>query len=280
MSDNKKNYDVLEFSNQAKLFIEKYFKIGLALAVVGIACSAAWVGMTKMETQKEQESFTALFAITDEYNTLKEGFEKAKAPKDPKAQKEKKEESKTASEEPVKKATGDIDKDYGEVVQKLENFLKSQKGMQASGEAALVLSEIYEDHGKKEQAANVVSQTLQSWKGEGRLLGQIMQMRAGDLWSMNNQCDKAVTHWEKLANRESFLSSQAQLKLGLCYQKLGKIDLARTWLQKVTSKNAESPAGFSAKKYLRYLDFEKNLKKEKAAGKTADEEKNKQEKAS
>ena len=271
MANEKKSiFDLLELSNKATAFIEKNFKVGLLLAVIGIACSAAWVGMKNVEANKEEKAFASLFAITNEYNTRKENFDKAKS--------DKKEEKKEKQEE-LAKASGDLEKDYGDITKKLEGFLASNKNMQASGEAALTLSSIYQEYDKTDQAAQSLSQTLKDWTRKG-LLTEIMQMRAGDLWSMANQCEKAILHWKVLASSNSFLSAQAQLKLGLCFQKTGDRAQAKSWLQKVTSKSAKIPAGFSAKKYLRYIDFEKIHKKEESVDKTADEKNKKSETSS
>ena len=65
-------------------------------------------------------------------------------------------------------------------------------------------------------------------------------MRSGDLWASAGQCDKAVSHWQVVAESENFIQKQAQLKLGVCLQEMGKVDQAKTWFEKIKANTPNS----------------------------------------
>ena len=256
MSKESKEFDILEFAGKATTIIEKNFKAILGVFAVAVIAGSAFVMMKNSQASAEKESFDKLFAVTKVYFEKKADFAKADAPAD----KNKKPADK--KEEMPAKATGDLDKDYGEVVAKLETFLKSNKGTNASAEAALILSDIYSEYKKPDQAAAVLENTIKASSGSG-LLFEIMSLRAGDLSAMTD-CNKAVTYWQKIANSQSFVAQQARLKLGICFQQLGRISEAKTWLSKVMEEAPEdSTESFNASRYLRYLEFKNKLPESK-----------------
>ena len=175
-------------------------------------------------------------------------------------------------------ATGDINKDYPQVVKDLEAFLKANLGRNASGEAALSLSEIYAEYNQAEKGAKAVGLALSQWKNKN-VLYYVMQMRSGDLWATVNQCDKAVPYWQVVANSESFIAQQAQLKLGVCLQEIGKIEEAKKWFEKIKAKAPNSTEGFSAKRYIRFLEFKTKTSSDVGADK-AQQTNNKKDSAS
>ena len=257
MSKNSKEWDILDFASKATQIIEKNFKAILIIFIVSVVGGSAYVLKNKADASKEMDAFNKLYVITKVYQSKKVDFEEAKA-----QESGKKTPTDKTEKDPKKvytKATGDMNKDYGDIVKQLEDFVSSNSGKNASGEAALVLSEIYEDYKQPEKAAAVITKALSSWSSKG-LLFQVLNVRAGDLWAANNNCDKAVGYWQKIATAETFVSQQAQLKLGVCFQELGRIEEAKTWLNKVKSKTPNSTEGFSAKRYLRYIQFKNKLK--------------------
>lgn len=263
MSNDSKEWDILDFTSQATKIIEKNFKAILIVFVVAVIGGSAYVLKKKADAANEMEAFNKLYGITKIYQSKKADFEEAKAQDSKKKKQDKKE---STPEKVLVKPSGDMTSDYGEVVSQLEGFISSEKGTNASGEAALVLSEIYEEYKQPEKAAAAISTALTSWDDKG-LLYQVLNVRAGDMWAANNNCEKAVEYWKKIANNDNFVSQQAQLKLGVCFQELGKLDEAKTWLNKVNSKTPDSTEGFNAKRYLRYIQFKNKLSptNEKAA---------------
>ena len=96
----------------------------------------------------------------------------------------------------------------------------------------------------------------------------LLKMKAGDLWSIKGDCKKAIESWTVLSEKKSFLKDEATLKVGLCHQKMGAFDQAKIWYQKLTlaassdkEPQSESPSALSAKKFLRYLQFQEKMPK-------------------
>lgn len=259
MSQDKREWDINEFTQQASKFIEVHFKKALILSVVGIIGASVYAYKKSMDRDQEMAAFGDLYKITKNYNKKKADFAEAKEQATKKDKKTKKE---------LKASTGDMSKDYGDEVEKLEAFVKANLGKNASGEAALILSEIYSEYSLPEKGAEVVSKTLSKW-GSKNVLYYVMQMRVGDLWASSGQCDKATSYWQAVADGTSFISTQAQLKLGVCLQELGKVNEAKTWFEKIKANSPNSAEGFSAKRYLRFLEFKTKNSDEQGASNKA-----------
>lgn len=254
MSEDKKEWDILDVATQATQFIEKNFKILLGLFIVAILAGSLWSYTRYVSRQNEMKAFSELYKITKVYDEKKSNFEKASEQAKKKTDKSKDKVAESENQEKLSPATGELEKDYPQVVKDLESFIDSHLGLNASGEAALVLSEIYDKYDQQQKGAEVIAKVLKDWDSKD-VLYYVMQMRSGDLWASRDQCDKAVPFWQVVANGESFITRQAQLKLGVCLQKLGRIDEAKQWYTRITEKEPNSSEGFSAKRYLRFLEF-------------------------
>lgn len=258
MSQNdNKDWDILEFAAQTSKLIENNFKVILGLFIALIVGGSIWAYMDSVKKANEQKAFNDLYKITKIYEEKRANYAEAKAQKEAK-DKAKNEKDKTAAKDEKKKdltpATGELEKDYPEVVGQLENFLAKNLGKNASGEAALVLSEIYSEYKQDGKGAEALDKVIGKW-GRKDILFYVMSMRAGDLYATVDNCDKAVKAWTNVANSESFISAQAQLKNGVCLQKLGRTDEAKIWFNKIKDKDPQSTEAFSAKRYIRYLEF-------------------------
>lgn len=252
MSEKKNEFDILELANQTSKFIETNFKAFMAVFIVALVAGSGWAVKKSMDRATEMEAFDSLYAITKDYQKKKADFQKAK---DDKAQKEDpKNKDKKTEDAHLSLSTGDMTKDYGPEVEKLTAFLNSNPSRNASGEAALILSEIYEEYKMAEKGAEVLANTLKNWS-EKNVIYFVMQMRAGDLWASSGNCEKATANWQVIANSDSFVKNQAQLKLGVCLQELGRLSEAKTWFETIEKDAPNSAEGFSAKRYLRFIEF-------------------------
>lgn len=257
MSQEKKSFsDIVHSSSQ---FIEKYIKEILAIFVVIIFATSGLVFKKNYDRGNEEEAFSELYAVTQVYdekkadfNTAKEEAEKAKQP--PAKLGDKADPVVPEKKKNLKAATGDLTQDYGDIVTKLEDFISKNPQRNASGEAALILSEIYTEYKMYDKGAEALTKTLKEWKNKN-ILYYVMELRAGDLFASANQCEKAVPHWQAVADSKSFVADQAQLKLGVCLQQVGRIDEAKIWFEKIKTASPNSTEGFNAKRYLRYLEF-------------------------
>ncbi len=249
MSGLKKDWDIVELGMQASQFLERHFKKILAAFAVIIIASSLWAYKKSVDRQREAAAFSELFEITKEYEKIKAKFSAAQDPAN--AKNEKGNELNVPAD---LKPSGDLDKDYGSVVPDLEQFLNSAEGRNATAEAALVLSEIYEEYGQPLKGAEALAKVAQELKHQN-ILHEVVSMRAGDLWATEKNCDKALTFWAPLAEKSGFISEPAQLKMGVCLQEVGRLDEAKKWFEKLRANSPNSVEGFNAKRYLRFLEF-------------------------
>lgn len=227
-------------------------------------------------------AFTELYKITKVYDKKKTQFDEAKAAEEEK--KNPKKEQKLKDEKQEKKQdlvmpTGDLQKDYPEVTKQLAAFVKEHAGSNASGEAALTLSSIYDEYGKAAEGAETLDQVIEQW-GRKNILYYVMQMRAGDLYASSNDCEKAISYWQVVANSKSFIAQQSQLKLGVCLQKIGRMEEAKQWFTRLQEDDPNSAEGFSAKRYLRFLKFKSKVENEPTPDEKAQAKENQKDQAS
>ncbi len=255
MSQQKNEWDILEFASQTSKVIENNFKLVVGAFAALIIAASVWSYMNSVARDKEMQAFNELYKITKVYQKKKADFAEAKEAKE--KPKDKKGDSKEEPKKDLVAATGDITKDYPQVVPELQAFIEARPHRNATAEAALTLSEIYSEYDQDAKGAEVLAKVLKDWD-EKNVLFTVMQMRAGDLWASMENCEKAVNHWQVVASSESFVARQAQLKLGVCLQEIGRLDEARIWFEKIKDKDPNSSEGFSAKRYLRFLEFKSN----------------------
>ena len=284
MDKKKQEFDLVAVGDEISNYVEKYWKVVLGVILVGVGGFSVVLGMKKAKANGEKEAFVQLYAITEIYETRKKEFDEAKAEeeakkaeaKNPKAKKDDKKTAEKKEEPPKQKASGDMDKDYGDVVEKLQAYIQKTPDKKATAEAALTLSSIYSEYEEKEKAAEVVSKVADKWN-QSDLISLVLNMRAGDLWSMVDKCDRAVTYWTKISGGKNFLREDALLKSGLCQQKLGNLEKAKSLYQQVIAlsplkASAADPSNpfaamnqpqtsQNAQKFLRFLQFQEKLGK-------------------
>jgi tetratricopeptide (TPR) repeat protein len=262
VSQENKEFDILEFASQASKVIENNFKLLFGLFLVAVVGGSAWSFINYQNKKQELASFAELYKITQQYNQIKEGFAEAETAleeNDPKAKK--------TDEPKVSKnqlPSGDLANDYGDIPQQLKVFIEQNKGSNASGEAALILSDLYSKYEKPSQGAAALETVLNHW-GTQNVLYFVMQMRAGDLYAGAGNCEKATAFWQEVANSKSFIANQAQLKLGVCLQELGRVEEAKQWFTRLQDEDPNSTEGFSAKRYLRFLKFKSKVENHSSA---------------
>ena len=291
MDKKKPEFDLVAVGDEISHQVEKYWKPVLAILVVGIIGFSAVMGMKQVTASGEKKAFTSLYSVTQIYQKRKKEFAEAEA-EEKSAASEGKDKNKPANDEDTpkvakQKASGDLTKDYGDIIEKLQAFLQATPSKQATGEAALTLAEIYQEYDETQKAAEVVAGVADRWQDKG-LLFLVLNMRAGDLMSMSDKCDQAITYWNKLSGSKNFLRNDALLKSGLCHQKLGNLDKAKSLYQQIVALNptgaaanplnplaggGEPQASQNAQKFLRFLQFQEKLDAKPAADTSAKKDK-------
>lgn len=230
--------------------IKKHTKtIGAVLGVI-VVSAAVWTGMTsyKLKAQKSLQSQYSL--IEYQFNKQKELFERGRNP--PPAP-QKNEDGTIPAPLPSAKASGNIDQDYGKVVNDLNSFLEKNPQSPAGAMAGLRLAGIYSEYQKSQEAAAV----LEKVKYDKALLGALVKVELGTQKANLGQCAEADKIWKTVNTNgtDSFLKPEISLKQGLCAESAGEMAKAEQLYREATETGADTEAGRTAQKYLRLLKF-------------------------
>lgn len=229
-----------------------------AFIVFGLVASIASYMSNKKEVT-EQEKY---FLIEKSYTDKKRGFEEAAHAE---AQALAKKDNKEAKVPDLsKKATGDIQKDYGAIIAEFEAFIAQDPTTKAAQMAALNLSDIFQSYKKNNEALATLQKVEKGLKKEG-VLSALVWMKTGNILADNNDCKGAIEKWQTLtANKNfSFAHDEAKLRMGLCYESMNDLAKAEELYSEITKKQGQETADFAAiqeaQKYLRLLKVKKNL---------------------
>ncbi len=230
--------------------IEKNFKWIVAVVVLGLLAGGGNAVYKSQLKKQEQEAYSKLYSAQKVYLEKKEAFQKESL-----VDLQKKPGDKT---ETKKTKTGDLTKDFGEVVTQLKSFIDQNPGKQATAQAAFYLFEIHKDYEKLGEAVDSIRTALKGMP-EG-LTTDLLQMTLGNSLAESDQCDEAVTHYQKVLYGKTikYLKSEAGLRAGLCLEKMKQMDRALDMYQKAIDADPESQIAKTAEKYLRVLKTQTN----------------------
>lgn len=218
------------------------------IAAVGIfAVIGGGVSISSyFKNKKEVEVQEAYYSIEKSYLEKKRAFDEAASKKDA-----------------AKSASGDISKDYSEIPEKFEAFVKQSPMSHGAQMAALNVSDIYMNYGKLSEALAVLSSVEPGLSGSDSI-SALVYLKLGGIFADKNDCPKAITYWEKVSQAKtfSFAHGEAKLRMGLCYENMGQPEKAEQLFIEVSAKdNAGSDFGSAhdAEKYLKLIKAKKNL---------------------
>ncbi len=212
-----------------------------AIAVGGLGYLAN--GALKSRTElKAQNTF---FPLEKSYTDKREKYDQAKFA-DLSGQKA----------EGAVKASGDLTKDYGTLIDELETFAKANAGTAAGVQAAVLAAETRISYGQAESAGSILEPLLKDTKASS-LMGALVRMANGNAWAQAGKCDQAIKSWEQvLATKEiSFLHGEAALRAGLCLEKSGDKTKAAEMYRKASGESERSSASQTAKALLRAIEM-------------------------
>jgi hypothetical protein len=174
-----------------------------------------------------------------------------------------KDKTKTPVADPTKKATGDLEKDYGTIATDLQSMIDSAPGSKAAQMAALNLSEIYSNYNKNDEAIAALDK-VSKHLGSTEAISALIWMQSGNLLANKGDCKGAVEKWQHIADSKklSFAQDEAKLRMGLCFETMNDLAKAEELYTQVTKKEeatADFAAAREAQKYLRLLKAKKNL---------------------
>lgn len=231
----------------------------IAFVVVGAGVSISGYLSTRKETTYQEKYFPFEKAYTEKRRGFEEAARLAAAPQ-PKDKK-----TPAPVIDPSKKATGDMQKDYGDVISGFEGLVNEVPSTKAGQMSALNLSNIYLDYKKNDEALATLQKVEKDLSGT-EATSALIYMQMGNIYADKGDCKSAVSSWEKIANNKSFkfAHDEAKLRMGLCYESMNDLAKAESLYTEVSKKEeAGSPNDMAAvreaDKYLRLLKAKKSL---------------------
>lgn len=224
-----------------------------AFVVIGVGVSIANYFSEKKEISQQEK----YFLLEKTYTEKKRGFEeaaRAEMTQAAQAQQAKKDKKAAPTFDPSKKASGDIQKDYGPVITGLESFVSDSPNTKAAQMAALNLTDIYLTYKKNDEALATLQKVEKGLDKEGVLSG-LVWMQMGNILAEKADCKGAVEKWQVLVNNKNFAFAhdEAKLRMGLCFESMNDLAKAEELYTEVSKTSRE------AQKYLRLLKVKKNL---------------------
>ena len=227
--------------------------------VVGAGVSISGYLSEKKETEVQEK----YFVLEKAYNDKRRGFDEAVRAEMAAAQAKDK---KTApAVDPSKKATGDLQKDYGSVISGFETLVSEAPKTKAAQMAALNLSAIFTDYKKTDEALAAL-QKVEKGLNKSDATSALVYMQIGNVYANKSDCKAAVDTWQKIAENKSFqfAHDEVKLRMALCYESMNDLTKAEQLYTEVSKKeDANSPTDTAAVreagKYLRLLKAKKSL---------------------
>lgn len=229
-----------------------------AFIVIGVGFSIFSYMSEKKEVAQQEKYFLLEKAYTDK----KRGFEEVARAEMIQAQT--KDKKAAPAFDASKKATGDLDKDYGAIVKDFEAFITEAPKTKAAQMAALNLADLYMSYKKHDEAIATLAK-VEAGLSKGDVLTALVLMQSGNAHANKGDCQGAVAKWQTLTGNKSlaFSHDEAKLRMGLCYETMNDLAKAEELYTEISKKEDLNSTDFAAskeaEKYLRLLRAKKNL---------------------
>ena len=224
----------------------------LAFLGLGAVVWLGFIGWGKWMDAQEAKAQEAYYAVESRYTKIREGFDKAKyqamMPLLKKDDKDKKDEAKPA--------TGDLQKDYGDVLVEMQKIVTAFPKSAASAEAAITLADVYLEYKQPDKAVEALQAPAKELP-DNMMIGALVKVMLGKALADKGDCGQAIEAWKKVTDNKkySFLHGDLALKTGICYEILNQPDMAKASYQKASQEHAGTMAGQTAKSLLRALEM-------------------------
>lgn len=227
----------------------EYTKVIAGIAVVVILVIGGMSVVSFMKSNKETKAAESFYSVESEYEKRKEDFAKAEAPVPPK-----KADDKTPAPEPLKKASGTLAQDYGDLIPRFEAVINNHPGTQSALLSALTVANLHNSY-KDPKAAIEILKKVEKDASSATVLGALILNMKASVLANNGECKLAVEIWEPLAKVQTlqFMHEDVALRLGLCHEALGDLKKAEEFYTNTANADRNSVAARAAQKYLRLL---------------------------
>lgn len=237
-------------------------KAVISLIVLFIVIGGGASLYSYFSSKKEIELQEKYFVVEKDYTEKKRGFDEIARAELMAAQS--KDKKNIPQVDLSKKASGDIQKDFGSVITGFENLINESPKTTAAQMAALNLSTIYSDYKKSDEALATL-QKVEAGLSKNAALTALVLQKMGSLMADKNDCQGALSKWQTVVDRKglAFAHDEVKLRMGLCYESMNDLAKAEQMYSEV-GKNSDTEtsdfvAAKDAQKYLRMLKAKKNL---------------------
>lgn len=223
----------------------KHSKLVLAGVAIFVLIGAGVSAKSYLDHNREAEIQSQYFLVEKAFMDKKSEFEAAARPQPPVAK------GQAAPPAPTK-ATGDLAKDYGTVPQDFMSVIDKAPKSKAAQMAALNLSDLQVEYKQIDDAKATLGKVTADGKD---LLSAMVLVQLGTLQADQNDCQTAVSTWQKVLSSKAVTSlhSAVKLKSGLCFEALNDKAQAEKLYAEVRDTEKDSASAKTAEKYLRLL---------------------------
>ncbi|QDK45490.1 hypothetical protein DOM22_10180 [Bdellovibrio sp. ZAP7] len=261
--EDLKNPDqVTKTLRQGFVWTTTHSKIVITAVIAFVVIGAGASLMGYLSNKKEVATQEKYFSLEKSYTEKKRGFEEAaRAEMMAATSKDKKG---APAFDPSKKASGDMQKDFGTLITGFEALINEAPKTVAGQMAALNLSDIYLSYKKYDEAAEALNK-VEAGLNKSDLTSGLVWMQMGNVMADKGDCKGAIEKWNVITASKAFnfAHDEAKLRQGLCYETLNDSAKAEQLYTEVSNtadtQNTDSISSREAAKYLRLLKAKKNL---------------------
>lgn len=259
-ADLKSPDQVTQTLRKGFVWTTSHSKIVISAFMAFVVIGGGWALLNMFSHKNELAQQEKYYVLERALNEKQRGYEEAKRSEEMAIQAKK---TKEAQEAAAKKPTGDLEKDYGNLIGDLNAFIANDAGSMAAQMAALRLSDLYVEYDKTPEALSVLEKVEKSLGRKDVLTGLVL-LKKGSVQANQNQCEAAIQTWTKITDNKSlnFAHSEAKIRMGVCYESLQDLAKAENLYKEVVNTE-ESESNYAvlmeAKKYLKLIKAKQNL---------------------
>lgn len=232
-------------------FLEQNKTLVASLVLIALIGGSGYVGWEMLSERREKSAQEAFYVVEKPFIDKRDKYDQAKYAALGGGKLDEMIKAGTAV-----KASNDLTKDFGTLVDDLENFAKKNSGTTAAIQAALMAAETRIQYKQLEQAIATLESTVKATK-PNTLIGGLARMATGNAFASSGKCDQALKTWEEVLGAKdlAYLHSEAALRAGLCLEKSGDKPKAIEMYRKASAESEKSASAQTARTLLRALEL-------------------------
>ncbi|MDX9731890.1 MAG: tetratricopeptide repeat protein [Bdellovibrionales bacterium] len=232
-------------------FLDQYKFVIAGILAAGIVGGLGYVTVGYVKARAEKSAQEAFYPLEKQYTEKRAKFDQARI-----AGITGQNIDELLKEGAAVRASGDLSKDYGTLIDEMETFANDKKGTAAGTQAALFAAETRIQYEQADKASAMLHSTVEATKASS-LIGGLARMASGNAFAAAGKCDEALKSWEQVLSAKplAFLHGEAALRAGLCFEKSGDKAKALEMYRKASSESEQSQAAKTARSLMRALEL-------------------------